>query len=357
LPEKEAKGRFEMDKIAVLGAGSWGTALAMVLNDNGHEVRLWTHLEEHANEINETHRNEAFLKDVVLSDKIKAYVDLKKAIEDVSTILFVLPTEVIRLVAKQLKEVLTHKVTIAHGTKGLEPETFKRVSEMIEEELSPEFYDEIVVLSGPSHAEEVSLGHPTTVTATSKSKKAAHHIQELFMNERFRVYSNDDLIGVELGGSLKNIIALGAGISDGLGFGDNAKAALVTRGLAEIARLGTEMGADPLTFVGLTGIGDLIVTSTSRHSRNWNAGYKIAKGMSLEEVLNEMNMVVEGARTTKAAHQLSQKKGIAMPITSGIYKILFEGADPRQIVEQLMTRTKRNEVDEVHDLLKQYYQQ
>ncbi len=346
-----------MEKIAVLGAGSWGTALAMVLNGNGHDVRLWTHIEAHANEINETHRNELYLKDVIISSEIKAYYNLKEAIDDVSTILLVLPTEAIRIVCQQLKEVLTNKVSIIHGTKGIEPGTFKRVSEMIEEELPRELYDEIVVLSGPSHAEEVSLGHPTTVTTTSSSETAAVHAQSLFMNDRFRVYSGADVIGVELGGALKNIIALGAGISDGLGFGDNAKAALVTRGLVEMARLGAAMGADPLTFIGLTGIGDLIVTSTSRHSRNWNAGNLLAQGHSLEAVLAKMNMVVEGVRTAKAAYQLGTEKNIEMPITFGIYKILFEDADPREIVEQLMTRSKRNEVDEVHEMLKQYYQQ
>lgn len=346
-----------MEKIAVLGAGSWGTALATVLNSNGHDVRLWTHIEAHANEINETHRNELYLKDVIISSEIKAYYNLKEAIDDVSTILLVLPTEAIRIVCQQLKEVLTNKVSIIHGTKGIEPGTFKRVSEMIEEELPRELYDEIVVLSGPSHAEEVSLGHPTTVTTTSSSETAAVHAQSLFMNDRFRVYSGADVIGVELGGALKNIIALGAGISDGLGFGDNAKAALVTRGLAEMARLGAAMGADPLTFIGLTGIGDLIVTSTSRHSRNWNAGNLLAQGHSLEAVLAKMNMVVEGVRTAKAAYQLGTEKNIEMPITFGIYKILFEDADPREIVEQLMTRSKRNEVDEVHEMLKQYYQQ
>lgn len=355
--ENVVKGDDNMEKIAVLGAGSWGTALAMVLNSNGHDVRLWTHIEAHANEINETHRNELYLKDVIIPNEIKAFYNLKEAIDDVSTILLVLPTEAIRIVCQQLKEVLTNKVSIIHGTKGIEPGTFKRVSEMIEEELPRELYDEIVILSGPSHAEEVSLGHPTTVTTTSSSETAAVHAQNLFMNDRFRVYSSADVIGVELGGALKNIIALGAGISDGLGYGDNAKAALVTRGLAEIARLGTVMGADPLTFIGLTGIGDLIVTSTSRHSRNWNAGNLLAQGYSLEDVLAKMNMVVEGVRTAKAAYQLGTEKNIEMPITFGIYKILFEDADPREIVEQLMTRSKRNEVDEVHTMLKQYYRQ
>ncbi|MBU5594238.1 NAD(P)H-dependent glycerol-3-phosphate dehydrogenase [Amphibacillus sp. MSJ-3] len=344
-----------MEKIAVLGAGSWGTALAIVLSENGHDVRLWTHKEQQAKEINQTHRNQAYLKDVVLPKQLKAYSNLKQALDDVSAVVFVLPTQAIRSVCQQVKVVLKHKVTIIHGTKGIEPESFKRVSEIMEEELPEDLFDEIVILSGPSHAEEVSVGHPTTVTAASRSNRSALHAQSLFMNDRFRVYSNNDVIGVELGGALKNIIALGAGISDGLGFGDNAKAALVTRGLAEIARLGTVMGADPLTFMGLTGIGDLIVTSTSRHSRNWNAGYRLAKGQTLEYILEDMNMVVEGVRTAKAAYQLGKSKGIEMPITFGIYKILFEDADPREIVEQLMTRTKRNEIDEVHGLLKQYY--
>ncbi|WP_017472207.1 NAD(P)H-dependent glycerol-3-phosphate dehydrogenase [Amphibacillus jilinensis] len=344
-----------MEKIAVLGAGSWGTALAMVLDDNGHEVRLWTHLEDHANEINLSHQNKAYLKDVKLAKSIMAYHHLEQALDDVTAVVFVLPTKAIRSVCQQVKKCLNRPVTIIHGTKGIEPDSFKRVSEMMEEELPKEIYDEIVVLSGPSHAEEVSIGQPTTVTASSKSKHAAKHAQNLFMNDRFRVYTNNDIIGVELGGSLKNIIALGAGISDGLGYGDNAKAALVTRGLAEIARLGTAMGADPLTFVGLTGVGDLIVTCTSVHSRNWNAGNMLAQGQSLDEILEEMGMVVEGVRTAQAAYHLAKEKGIDMPITSGIYQILFEQANPREVVDQLMTRTRRPETDEVHAMLKQHY--
>ncbi|MBM7542508.1 NAD(P)H-dependent glycerol-3-phosphate dehydrogenase [Amphibacillus cookii] len=344
-----------MEKIAVLGAGSWGTALAMVLNDNGHEVRLWTHLEDHANEINLSHQNKAYLKDVKLAESIMAYHHLERALDDVTAVIFVLPTKAIRSVCQQVKKTLNRPVTIIHGTKGIEPDSFKRVSEMMEEELPKEIYDEIVVLSGPSHAEEVSMGQPTTVTASSKSEQAAKHTQNLFMNDRFRVYTNNDIIGVELGGSLKNIIALGAGISDGLGYGDNAKAALVTRGLAEIARLGTAMGADPLTFVGLTGVGDLIVTCTSIHSRNWNAGNMLAQGQSLADILEKMGMVVEGVRTAQAAYHLAKEKGIDMPITSGIYQILFEQANPREVVDQLMTRTRRPETDEVHAMLKQHY--
>lgn len=344
-----------MEKIAVLGAGSWGTALAMVLHDNGHDVRLWTHIEAHAKGINESHKNKNYLPEVELPATLRAYHDLAAALNQVSAIVFVLPTGAIRTVCKQVGAVLDHKVTMIHGTKGIEPGTFKRISEMMEEELPAHLYEEIVVLSGPSHAEEVSIKQPTTVSSSSKSKAAATHAQDLFMNERFRVYTNTDLIGVELGGSLKNIIALGAGISDGLGYGDNAKAALVTRGLAEIARLGTAMGADPLTFVGLTGIGDLIVTCTSVHSRNWRAGNMLAKGHSLDAVLDQMGMVVEGVRTAEAAHKLAEAKGVQMPITAGIYQVLYQGANPRDVVDQLMTRTRRQETDEVHTMLKERF--
>ncbi|SEN42501.1 glycerol 3-phosphate dehydrogenase (NAD(P)+) [Amphibacillus marinus] len=345
-----------MEKIAVLGAGSWGTALAMVLNDNGHHVSLWTNNQIHADEINKMHKNSAYLPDVTLPNSIIAHVDLKQALADTTAIVFVLPTKAIRSVCQQVKAVLDHQVTIIHGTKGIEPDTFKRVSEMMEEELDSQFYDEIVVLSGPSHAEEVSIKLPTTVSASSKSMEAAMHTQNLFMNESFRVYTNQDTLGVELGGSLKNIIALGAGISDGLGYGDNAKAALVTRGLAEIARLGTAMGADPLTFVGLTGIGDLIVTCTSIHSRNWKAGNMLAQGNTLADVLAQMGMVVEGVRTAEAAYHLAKEKGIDMPITTAIYEILFKHANAQEAVDQLMTRSRRTETDEVHLMLEQHYQ-
>ncbi|WP_067836560.1 NAD(P)H-dependent glycerol-3-phosphate dehydrogenase [Amphibacillus sediminis] len=345
-----------MEKVAVLGAGSWGTALAMVLHENGHDIRLWTNDSEHAKNMNQTHQNSAYLPDVSLPETLTAYHSLSEALAEVSAIVFVLPTKAIRSVCQQVRDVLKHKVTIIHGTKGIEPKTFKRVSELIAEEIPEHLYEDIVVLSGPSHAEEVSIKQPTTVTASSNSEQAAHHAQDLFINDRFRVYTNKDIIGVELGGSLKNIIALGAGISDGLGYGDNAKAALVTRGLAEIARLGTAMGADPLTFVGLTGMGDLIVTSTSKHSRNWRTGNMLAKGKSLDTILDEMGMVVEGVRTAEAAYHLAKKKGIEMPITSGIYHVLFKGASPREVVDQLMTRVRRTETDEIHSMLKQYYQ-
>jgi glycerol-3-phosphate dehydrogenase (NAD(P)+) len=210
---------------------------------------------------------------------------------------------------------------------------------------------DVVVLSGPSHAEEVSLRHPTTVTVSSKSPEAAQKTQDLFMNQHFRVYTNPDIVGVEIGGALKNIIALAAGISDGLGYGDNAKAALITRGLAEIARLGTKMGANPLTFSGLAGIGDLIVTCTSVHSRNWRAGNMLGKGQKLDEVLANMGMVVEGVRTTKAAHQMSTEYDVQMPITDALYGILFEQQDPKKAVDELMARVKKHELEDLINVL------
>ncbi len=333
-----------MTKVAVLGAGSWGTALSIVLADNGNEVRLWTHFKQQADEINQTRFNKHYL-DVQIPEQIQAFHDLRAAVQDVDALLIVVPTKAIREVAQQLNEVLTHKPVLIHATKGIEPDTFKRVSEMISEELTEYPYEDIVVLSGPSHAEEVAKRQPTTVTVSSLNSEYATFAQNLFFNEYFRVYTSTDIIGIELGGALKNIIALGAGISDGLGYGDNAKAALMTRGLAEITRLGVSLGANPLTFLGLPGVGDLVVTCTSVHSRNWRAGNLLGKGHSLDEVLDQMGMVVEGVRTTKAAYQLATEQNVEMPITKGIYDVLFNDQHPKDIVENLMNRDKREEID------------
>lgn len=341
-----------MTKVAVLGAGSWGTALSIVLADNGHDVRLWTHREEQAEEINTTHRNEKYL-DVNIPEQVKAFYELDKAITDVSSIIMVVPTKAIREVCMTLNNTLEleHKVTIIHATKGIEPESLKRVSQVISEEMSHYDYEDIVVLSGPSHAEEVGKRQPTTVTVSSLRSHNAAFAQDLFINESFRVYTSTDMVGIELGGALKNIIALGAGISDGLGFGDNAKAALITRGLAEISRLGASLGASPLTFLGLPGVGDLIVTCTSPHSRNWRAGNMLGKGRNLDEVLEQMGMVVEGIRTTKAAYQFAQEQQVDMPITEGLYQILFDDKKPKNVVEQLMNRNKREEMDDISTFL------
>ena len=339
-----------MTVVAVAGAGSWGTALAMVLADNGHEVRLWGHREELMQEINETRMNNRYLPGVELPDGIRAYASLESALQDAEHILLVVPTKAYRDVLRQIRPMLSSPVTFIHASKGIEPDSSKRISEVIEEEIPAHLIASVVVLSGPSHAEEVGLRHPTTVTSASKHLEAAEMVQDLFMNSYFRVYTNPDIIGVELGGALKNIIALAAGITDGLGLGDNAKAALMTRGLAEIARLGRMMGANPLTFAGLTGMGDLIVTCTSVHSRNWRTGHMLGKGQSLEDVLANMGMVVEGVRTTKAAYQLAHKMDVEMPITTALHEVLFNGKDVKEAVESLMGRVRKHEMEAIPDL-------
>ncbi|RJS59559.1 NAD(P)H-dependent glycerol-3-phosphate dehydrogenase [Bacillus sp. PK3_68] len=339
------------ESIAMVGAGSWGTALAIVLADNGHEVRLWTQNKERIKEINETHTNQQYLPGIELPENIVASSSMESVLSGLDVVVLAVPTKAIREVLQLIEEIRTEPFTIVHVSKGIEPDTLMRISEMIREELPEKLCKDIVILSGPSHAEEVSLRHPTTVTVSSENMEAAERIQDIFMNQHFRVYTNPDIVGVEIGGALKNIIALAAGISDGLGYGDNAKAALITRGLAEIARLGTKMGADPLTFSGLTGIGDLIVTCTSVHSRNWRAGNMLGKGQKLQDVLDNMGMVVEGVRTTRAARQLSLKYEVEMPITEALYRILFEGKEPKAAVDELMARMKTNEMESLVDII------
>lgn len=344
-----------IEQIAVIGAGSWGTALAMVLADNGHEVRLWSHNPGQVEEINHYHTNKKYLPEIVLPESITGYATLEDVLEGVETFVLAVPTKAIREVLRKIRAVQSAPLTIVHVSKGIEPDTLLRISEVINQEMPAGLLKDIVVLSGPSHAEEVSLRHPTTVTVSSENMAAAEKIQDLFINQFFRVYTNPDLVGVEIGGALKNIIALAAGIGDGLGYGDNAKAALITRGLAEIARLGTKMGANPLTFSGLTGIGDLIVTCTSVHSRNWRAGNMLGKGQKLEEVLNNMGMVVEGVRTTKAAYQLAEKFQVSMPITKALYNVLFNGVNAKDAVDSLMARGKTNEMNDLINILGERY--
>lgn len=336
-----------MAKTAVLGIGSWGTALAIVLADNDHIVKMWGRRKDQVNEINEQHTNERYLPGILLAASITATTSMEEAIADAEVIVLVVPTKAMREVLRELNAKLTHPVKIVHASKGIEVNSLKRISEIIADEIDHAKRENIAVLSGPSHAEEVSLRQPTTVTVSSTDTGSGEVIQELFTNRRFRVYTNPDMIGVELGGALKNIIALGAGLSDGIGFGDNAKAALMTRGLAEIARLGTKMGANPMTFLGLAGMGDLIVTCTSTHSRNWRAGNLLGKGKSIEEVLETMGMVVEGVKTTEAAYRLEKRENVEMPITNMLYKVLFEKRNPRKAVESLMNRTPTDEVDDL----------
>ncbi|CCQ98499.1 NAD(P)H-dependent glycerol-3-phosphate dehydrogenase [[Clostridium] ultunense Esp] len=330
----------------VLGLGSWGTALAMVLAENGHPVRIWGRDPKQCMEMNELHTNSRYLPGVVLPPSIYATDDMEEAFFQAENVLYVVPSHAMREVVEKSLPFLREGMMIIHATKGLEQGSLKRMSQVIRETVPDSYKEKVAVLSGPSHAEEVAVHSPTTVVATSERREVAEYVQDLFINPRFRVYTNPDVIGVEIGGSLKNIIAIGAGMSDGLGFGDNAKAALLTRGLAEIGRLGVKMGANLYTFAGLTGVGDLIVTGTSRHSRNWRAGKMLGEGKKLDEVLADMGMVVEGVKTTDAAYRLSIREEVDMPITRELYQVLFQGKDPRLAVEDLMGRGRTHEVEE-----------
>ncbi|MBO0421574.1 glycerol-3-phosphate dehydrogenase [Enterococcus plantarum] len=330
-------------KVAVLGPGSWGTALAQVLAENGHEVRIWGHNEAQIDEINKHHTNHHYLPDLVIPESIKGKLSLEECIQDADAVLFVVPTKAIRTVAQEFAEKCKNQPLIIHASKGLEQGSHKRISEVLMEEIPTNKRSGVVVLSGPSHAEEVAVHDITTITAASETIAEATYVQSLFMNDYFRIYTNDDVIGVETGAALKNIIALGAGAIRGLGFGDDAKAAIMTRGLAEISRLGVAMGANPLTFIGLSGVGDLIVTCTSVHSRNWRAGNLLGKGHSLDEVLENMGMIVEGVSTTKAAYELSQQLDVDMPITEAIYNVLYEGQDVKQAAKEIMLRDGKTE--------------
>lgn len=338
-----------MTKIAVLGAGSWGSALAMVLAENGHNVRLWTHDAQHAQELQQTRQNPKYLKDFTLPETIQVTADLSQAVVEAEMINFVIPTKAMRSVAQAVRETLgeipfTQWPIVMHASKGIEQGTYLRISELLQEALGVDDTVPMVVLSGPSHAEEVARHDITAITAASQNDQAAHAVQSAFMNDYFRVYTNADIVGVEWGGALKNIIAIGAGILAGLGFGDNAKAALVTRGLAEITRLGIQLGAEPLTFMGLSGVGDLIVTTTSVHSRNWRAGYQMGQGKAIDQIEADMGMVVEGMSTTIACYDIAQQRGVEMPITQAIYRIIKENADPSEEIKALMQRDKKAEI-------------
>lgn len=340
----------EPKQVAVLGAGSWGTALALVLAENGCNVTLWSRSPEQSREINDMHSNEKFLPGVKLHPNVKGTSNIGQAVSGKEAIVLAVPSHAVREISEQIRPYIDDTILIVQTAKGLETGSLKRLSQVIGETLGESFQQSVVVLSGPSHAEEVSAQCPTTIVVASHRLDMAEKAQDLFINSYFRVYTNPDMVGVEIGGALKNIIALGAGLSDGLGYGDNAKAALITRGLAEIGRLGMAMGASPLTFSGLAGVGDLIVTCTSRHSRNWRAGHLLGKGQPLEQVLENMGMVVEGVRTTKAAYCLSQQHGVDMPITKELYRVLFEQKPPKAAVEDLMGRVRTYEMEEAHTI-------
>ena len=328
-----------MSKITFLGGGSFGSALAVLLAEKNNIVNIYDRNESVVNEINIKRTNEKYMNDLIFPNTITAFNNIEEAIDGTDYIVLSVPSHVIRSMCKNIKGKISKDIPIISIAKGIEENSDKRLSVVIEEELD----NPVVILSGPSHAEEVAMKLPTTIVSTSKDMKYAADVQDLFMNSYFRIYTNEDIIGVEVGGAVKNIIALAAGVIDGLGYGDNTKAALLTRGMKEITRVGIALGGKVETFYGLTGMGDLIVTCTSMHSRNRRAGLLIGKGMSLEETLQEVGMVVEGVKACRAFYELKEKMGISMPITDGLYKGLFEGKDAKAIIDQLMNRDKKSE--------------
>jgi glycerol-3-phosphate dehydrogenase (NAD(P)+) len=330
-------------QVAVFGGGSWGIALTLVLNANGHDVVIWEFDERDAESLQYTRENPERLPGIRIPDGITVTSDLSEATADAEIVLFVIPSHTIRQTAGNLSKLKRDINLYVNCAKGIENETCLRMSQVITEEIPGADSSNVVTLSGPSHAEEVSRGLPTSVVVACESLDAAQRAQRILNNENFRLYTSSDIVGVELGGSVKNIIAIAAGISVGLGFGDNTAGALMTRGLAEIARLGREFGADPLTFAGLSGIGDLITTCMSKHSRNRYVGECIGKGQTLREVLSQMVMVAEGVNTTRSVHDLAGRLGVEMPITDQVYRILFEEKDPLQAVRELMSRDLRSE--------------
>ncbi len=336
-------------RISVLGAGGWGTALAVTLARKGEAPLLWARREEQARELRERRQNTLYLPGIELPESIEITDDLEYAVSDCDILTLTIPSQHVRELCAMIRPLIKGRPLILHGIKGIETDRLKRISEVIEEEIPSEKRRGIVALSGPSHAEEVGAGAPTAVVSASADISVAQEVQEVFMGPTFRVYTNPDIIGVELGGALKNIIAIASGISEGLGYGDNTKAALITRGIAEISRLGIALGARPLTFAGLSGVGDLIVTASSRHSRNLRAGIEIGKGKTLEEILAESRMVVEGVPTCKAAYKLSRIVGVEMPINDKLYSVLYEKQPPRPAVMELMMRGATHEIEEVAD--------
>ena len=331
-------------KIGVLGGGSWGSALAILLAKKNYQVDMWMRRKEQIAEIRETGYNKKYLPDALFPENLNVSDDLEKTILGKDIILMSVPTHGAREVLNLAKEYIKKDQIIVNVSKGIETETLSRISQIVAEILPENKY---AVLSGPSHAEEVSKDMATTVVSASEDKKVAEYVQDVFMTPKFRVYTNPDVIGVELGGSLKNVIALAAGISDGLNFGDNTKAAIMTRGIFEMSKLGAAMGARPETFSGLAGIGDLIVTCTSMHSRNRRAGILIGEGNSVEDAIEKVGMVVEGIKTTKSAYNLCKKYNIEMPITSELYGVLYNGEDVSESVSNLMLRDKKHEMENV----------
>jgi glycerol-3-phosphate dehydrogenase (NAD(P)+) len=332
-----------MSVVSIIGAGSWGTSLSILLSNNGHKVRVWTLFQNEADMLNKEREHKDKLPGAKIPESVEFTTDIERCLEGHEYIIMVVPSQTVRSTSKLIAPFIKKDDILVICSKGIEETTGLRLSEVVLSEL-PDVTP--VVLIGPSHAEEVAIGIPTTVVSASQNEEAAMKVQDLFMSPVFRVYTSSDMIGAEIGSALKNVIALCAGICDGLGYGDNSKAALMTRGITEIARLGRAMGANPNTFSGLTGIGDLIVTCTSMHSRNRRAGILIGKGYKLEDAVKEVKMVVEGVSAAHAAKTLSEKYKVSMPICEEAYKILFENKDCKEAVYELMTRSRKHETED-----------
>ena len=329
-----------MANVGIMGAGSWGTALSVLLSDNGHEVTVWSIDENEVNMLNEKREHELKLPGVKLPDDMVITGNMRSAIQGKDFLVLAVPSPFTRSTARKMSPMVAEGQIIVDVAKGIEESTLMTLSRQIEQEIPQA---DVAVLSGPSHAEEVGRRLPTTCVIGAKTRKTAEYLQSMFISNVFRVYTSPDILGIELGGSLKNVIALAAGIADGLGYGDNTKAALITRGIAEIARLGVKMGGKIESFTGLTGIGDLIVTCASVHSRNRKAGYLIGQGMSMQEAMDEVKMVVEGVYSAKAAAKLAKEYDVSMPIVEEVNAVLFEGKSPAEAVNDLMMRESRSE--------------
>ncbi|MBW2688682.1 MAG: NAD(P)-dependent glycerol-3-phosphate dehydrogenase [Deltaproteobacteria bacterium] len=332
-----------MTKIGVIGAGSWGTTLANVLAKKGFDVTLWVYEKDLAVRLSETGINDLYLEGITLSPNLSYTSDLAKAAKDRQALILVSPSQVMRNVLKQLKPHLADDCLLVSAAKGIENNTLLTMSEVLQEVLGEDVKHRSAFLSGPSFAREVAAEQPTAVTVAAENLDVALQVQELFSTEYFRVYTNQDVVGVEIGGAMKNVVALAAGVGDGLGFNHNARAALITRGLVEISRLGAAKGALETTFYGLAGMGDLVLTCTGDLSRNRSVGIELGRGRKLDEILNKMHMVAEGVKTTLSAHQLATKLGVSMPITEQMYQVLYENKVPKQAVSDLMMRALTSE--------------
>jgi glycerol-3-phosphate dehydrogenase (NAD(P)+) len=333
-------------KIGVIGAGAWGTVLANLLAEKGFEVDLWVFETEVCADILETRENKVFLPGIHLSQNLKPSNDLDKVATDKDMLLLVVPSHVFRSVAMQLVHHPAENTLVVTASKGIENKTHLTMSGVLQQLLPPRLHNQIAVLSGPSFAKEVAQKIATAVTVATRTPEVARRAQTVFATQYFRVYTSYDVIGAELGGAIKNVMAIAAGISDGLGLGYNTRAALITRGITEIQRLGIRLGANPKTFMGLAGIGDLVLTCTGKLSRNWTVGYKLGQGMKLETILSETRTVAEGVRTTKSVYNLSRKTGVEMPIAEQVFRMLYEDLDPKEALRILMSRDLRQEHDE-----------